>query len=276
MLQVLGLCRFSYPALQGFQTAHDDIEARRAALYDPARLDLRLTWFEHVCLPGLANQTNPHWTLLLLLGDDFPEPWRSRLEALIAEVPQIVPVYRPPGNHRAVCGEVLRAARDRAATWVAEVRMDDDDAVATDFVERLRADWPRVRPFAEEEGLAAVDYQRGVVLEAGPGKMTLHPRVARYWGTALALILRRDDARSMMDFPHHRVWWRMPTITRHKPMIFVRGSHATNDSHINLRETITLEMKSPAVERVLKTRFAIDLPAFRSALDRLSAEAERS
>ncbi len=37
-VQMLGLCRFSYLGLRGYQVEHDSIAARRAYLYDPDRL----------------------------------------------------------------------------------------------------------------------------------------------------------------------------------------------------------------------------------------------
>ena len=71
-LQVQGLCRFSLPCTGGFKKYHADFAERRAALYAPDRLDARCLWFEHVCLPGLALQTDPDFTLHVVLGADFP------------------------------------------------------------------------------------------------------------------------------------------------------------------------------------------------------------
>ena len=38
-MQVIGLCRFSYPAFGGFQVEHETIEERIADLYGAARLE---------------------------------------------------------------------------------------------------------------------------------------------------------------------------------------------------------------------------------------------
>ena len=38
-VQMLGLCRFSYLGLRGYQVEHDSIAARRAYLYDPDRIE---------------------------------------------------------------------------------------------------------------------------------------------------------------------------------------------------------------------------------------------
>jgi len=52
---------------------------RTAALYAHDRLEARTFLFENILLPGLRAQTDPDFTLLLLMGEDFPEPWRSRI-----------------------------------------------------------------------------------------------------------------------------------------------------------------------------------------------------
>ncbi|WP_231558997.1 glycosyltransferase [Paracoccus sp. PAMC 22219] len=49
---MLGLCRFSYLGLRGYQVEHDSIAARRAYLYDPDRLARRWLWFQTVAVPG--------------------------------------------------------------------------------------------------------------------------------------------------------------------------------------------------------------------------------
>ena len=40
-VQMLGLCRFSYVGLRGYQVEHDSYQERRAHLYDPDRLARR-------------------------------------------------------------------------------------------------------------------------------------------------------------------------------------------------------------------------------------------
>ena len=78
-MQVIGFCRFSYPAEGGFQVEHGSIRDRMAYLYAPARMEERLRHFECICLPGLKGQTDPDFTLVVMTGPDLPEPWLSLL-----------------------------------------------------------------------------------------------------------------------------------------------------------------------------------------------------
>ena len=50
-MQVIGLCRFSYPAIGGFQVEHAKIAEREAYLYAEDRMEQRFRTFESFTLP---------------------------------------------------------------------------------------------------------------------------------------------------------------------------------------------------------------------------------
>lgn len=264
-MQVLGLCRFSVPSLGGFQVEHVSLEARRAMLYDPARLDLRTLWFEHVTLPSIRAQRDGDFVFVLMVGEDLPDPWRTRLARMVADVPQVRIVAAPPGQHRRICAEVVRAQVDPSAELVAEFRLDDDDAVAVDFVERVRQEAGALRSLFHRHGNAALDFSRGVVLEAGPEGVEVTPRRALLWTPALVVLTKVEAEARILDHPHHKLWKTMPTLTLPDEVMFLRGSHGGNDSHIPKEPpawNLPRERWAPLLER----RFGIDLPGFAAAL----------
>lgn len=268
-LQVQGLCRFSLPCTGGFKKYHADFAERRAALYAPDRLDARCLWFEHVCLPGLALQTDPDFTLHVVLGADLPEPWRGRMAALFAEIPQIRAHWRTPDDHRAICREVLLGARDPHAAAVAEFRLDDDDAIAVDYVAQLRRNWPKLARLAGPNGRVALDHGRGMVLQARPDDQILvHPLLTLCWSAGLSLFMRPDDTGIIMDFPHHRIWQRVPFVNLTESMMFIRGDHATNDSRTPFDAATPVPLPEAEIAEILMRRFGIDLAAFRNAWPR--------
>lgn len=264
-VQVLGLCRFSVPSLGAFQVEHATVEDRRAMLYAPDRLNHRLTWFSHVALPALRAQTDKAFTLVLLLGEDFPDPWHSRLKQLVADVPQIVLSYAPPGPHREICAEAMRRHIDPTADVVAQFRLDDDDAVGMNFVARIRAEVPEVLPVFRRSGLMALDFSRGVVLTESEGRVTPTLRRASLWTPALVVLTRVRARKMVLDYPHHTIWRQMPVLSLPDEIMFLRGSHGTNDSSIAQErrpETLPAE-KWPDL---MSTRFGIDLTAFSDAI----------
>lgn len=266
-VQVLGLCRFSYPAaLEGFQTRHETMAERRAALYAPERLDTRLLWFEHILLPGIRAQTRDDFTLLLLLGDDLPEPWAGRLRDLVADVPQIRPVTRPPGGaHRLIYREILREARDPDAIAVAEFRLDDDDAVAFNYVQMIRRQFGLLRPVFRPKGRLALDQGKGVIVRAEGAEITLTPVLTHCWAPGLTLFLRPGDEACVTDFPHQRVWQRMPLVSYTDQLMFLRGAHGTNDSPITQSGTQPVPLQAGEIPGLIRKRFGVDIEGFRAA-----------
>jgi hypothetical protein len=269
-IQVLGLCRFSYPSAPGaFDDGGETLEALRARLYAPRRLALRFLWFEHVALPCLRRQTDPDFRLLLLAGDAMPAHWRARLEVLVADVPQIVPLFLPEGRvHREVCREAMRAHREPGAHAVAEFRLDDDDAVADVFVARARKVFRHVRQLYAMRPRAAVDFSRGLLLRATPSGIELAPVIAQHWTPGLVTFRRPDDEASLLDANHTKLWKTMPELLMPFPVMYVRGAHEDNASDLERRWDRVDRWQAGADELrdLASGSFGLDLPKFEAAL----------
>mgnify|MGYP000244605993 CR=1 FL=1 len=170
-MQVLGLCRFSYPALGGFQVGHDTTADRIAYLYDPARLEERFRLFETVALPCLMAQTDPDFEMIVLIGDRFPPVHLERLTALLASLPQARIVVEPPRPHREVMKEILNKTRHARSEPCVQFRFDDDDAIAVDFVAKLRKAVDDAAPLLVQHKSVALDWNKGYVAEFGADRV---------------------------------------------------------------------------------------------------------
>lgn len=226
--QVIGLCRFSYPALGGFQRAHDSPAERARFLYAPERLEDRFRSFETITLPGIRGQTDPDFVFLVVIGEDFPQ--RPRLEALLADVPQAAIRAYPPRPHRDVMREAINALRDPEAPLSIQFRLDDDDGVNLRFVERLRAVVRDCRDLFLRSPKSAIDFNRGHVVQASAAGLSAEAVVRPYWSPGLAVVLRKGNMQSVMNFAHQSVWQHMPTVTLGDPDMFLRGWNPWNDS----------------------------------------------
>ncbi|MCA0962242.1 glycosyltransferase [Salipiger bermudensis] len=257
-MQVIGLCRFSYPAEGGFQVEHDDIAAREAYLYAPARLEERFRHFEAICLPGLKAQTDPEFTFLVLVGTSLPPEARQRLEALLAGVPQARIVARPPRPHRAVCQEVINEARDMALPCL-QFRHDDDDAVAVDFVANLREAARDVASLRAKHRLVGFDWNRGYIARPDAKGLCAKETVTPYWGVAEAMAVAPGVRQSMMNFGHNKIMRFMPTVTFTDRPMYVRGHNAHNDSRQKSHvKPVALPRLDRDGEALFRERFAID------------------
>jgi hypothetical protein len=257
-MQVIGFCRFSYPAMGGFQIEHETIEDRIAYLYSPDRIEERFRHFEAVCLPGLKAQTDGDFTFAILVGDQMPRAMRDRLNDLVSDMPQARIIARPPERHRKVCQDVLNDLRTPGQPCL-QFRHDDDDAVSVDFVERLRLAVRDCAGLVARNRLVAFDWNRGFIAEADDRGLRAEACVQPYWGVAQALAVQAQAQLSIMNFAHFKIMQAMPTVTFHDEAMYVRGHNDHNDSRRGKREKpVVLPRLDAEGEAVFRDRFAID------------------
>ncbi|MBE9640648.1 putative rhamnosyl transferase [Salipiger mangrovisoli] len=257
-MQIIGLCRFSYPAEGGFQVEHDTLAARVAYLYAPARMEERLRHFECICLPGLKAQTDPDFTFLVLVGEAMPLPYLARLRDLLADFPQARIVSRPPGPHRQVCQEVFNAARDMVQPCL-QFRHDDDDAVAVTFIEELRAAALDISALRARHRLVALDWNRGYVVRPDAEGLRAEPCMTPFWGVAQAVAVAPGARQSIMNFGHNKLIQFMPTLSFTDRPMYLRGHNDHNDSRQKKHvQPVDLPRLGSEGEAEMKRLFAVD------------------
>ena len=264
-IQVVGLCRFSFPSSGAFQIEHATIEERRDALYAPHRLAQRLAWFENSLLPSIMAQDDQNFTLIVLAGEDLPASYKERLSLAAAAVPRLKIIYRPAGEHRKICHDVMKASIDPAAEIVVQFRLDDDDAIARDYVATIRAETKRLAGFIQEADAVAFDHNKGLAVRYAGQQLDVERMQAQYWGCALAVAMVPTHAKMILDYPHHRIWESIPTITYPQTVMFMRGIHDTNDSPA-IHYTRNGQIQGGSGVKTLAKRFGIHADALLSAL----------
>lgn len=259
-MQVIGLCRFSYPALGGFQIEHQSIEERRAFLYTPERMEERFRTFEAIALPGLRAQTDPNFHFLIVIGDCMPKVYMDRLYALVEDMPQVVIVPRRPQQHRPAMQAILNEYRDRESPMPClQFRHDDDDAIAVTFVEKFRQAAHDCRGLLASNRYFAVDFNQGFSAEANAQGVSAQPVHLRYYGVAFGMAIRPGVRLSLMNFGHNKVDRNMPTVTFTGEDMFLRGHNQFNDSRQGPNvQKAKLEPLDAEGEAHFKATFAID------------------
>lgn len=264
-VQVLGICRFSLLVTGGFQVEHDSLDARRAMLYDPVRLAQRFVWFEHVCLPTWRAQTDPDFRLIVAIGADFPDPWLTRLRDLVEGIPQVVVEQAEPIRHRPLCRRIVQAHVDPTADVVAQFRQDDDDAVATDYVARVRGDFAALEPLWRAEGMIWADHCRGFTLMTPPDGIDVVPQVADRMTAALTVYMPPGAETCVLDYGHHKLNQVMTGVSFQDSFMYVRGKHGLNDSTKGVYAHNGAQVPCDDPVGTFRNRFAIDLEAFEKA-----------
>lgn len=258
-MQVIGLCRFSYPGIGGFQVDHPTLEERIAYLYAPERMEERFRTFETITLPSLRAQTDGDFTLLVVIGDSLPAPYRARLEALLAGLPQAVLQAHAPGPHRKVMQAAINSVRRDTGAPCLQFRMDDDDAVAVGYVEKLRAAAADLAGFARRHRHVAIDFNQGYLVRPGPQGLAAAPSQAPYTTAGLALMFQPGVRLSVMNFAHHKVAQTMPTVTFTGEDMMLRGHNDYNDSRQKPGvKPVRLRPLDPAGEAHFRATYNID------------------
>ncbi len=229
-MQVIGICRFSYLGLGGFQVEHDSLERRAAYLYDPVRMEERFRTFETLTLPPLRAQTDADFTLLIVTGDSLPAAYMDRMQALVADMPQVEIQTHAPGPHRQVMQAAITSVRRFDKEPCLQFRMDDDDAVARVYVERLREAAQDLRKLSRSHRHIAIDFNQGYIVGAGPDGLAAAPTQRPYTTAALAVMFKPSVKLSVMNFAHEKLPRMMPTVTFTGEDMLLRGHNAFNDS----------------------------------------------
>ncbi|MFU8778350.1 MAG: glycosyltransferase [Roseovarius sp.] len=230
-MRVVGICRFSYPALGGFKRMHDTVSEREAYLYAPARMELRFRHFECLTLPSIAAQQNPDFTFLVMIGQNMPKPYLDRLHDLTAPVPQIKIIESEPMKHRLAMQLAIKAELGEDTDLSMQFRLDDDDAVGLGFVRSLRWFEKHTRTMRKSWRYMAIDYNRGYSVTLSEQGIIAEELQAPFWACGLAVLFRPDDPLTVMNFGHHKLHYEMPTLIQPGPHMYLRAKHADNDSH---------------------------------------------
>ncbi|QUJ75707.1 putative rhamnosyl transferase [Sulfitobacter albidus] len=258
-MQIIGLCRFSYPAIGGFQVDHDTIDQRIAYLYGDDRLEERFRLFEAVALPCLRAQTDPDFELIIVVGDQLPRRHLDRLHDLIADLPQARIHAEPPRPQREVMKEILnRARRDPDAPCI-QFRSDDDDAVAIDYIARLRRAARDSDALIRQHKAVAFDWNKGYIAEYGPHGIQMAETFRPFDVAGLGMWVRGGCKLTIMNFAHNKINRFMPSISFDDPRMFIRGHNGWNDSRQKTPRKIDLDPIGFEHAEIFRDRFAVDL-----------------
>ena len=152
--------------------------------WDDAWLASRFRLFEEYCLPSMRSQTSQQFTWLIF----FATSSRATIERYLADVPpmpNLQPVFTDSVFGPATTREAVVSRHDGVSDRLITTRLDCDDALRSDFVQRLQAVRPE-RPRGLQLSARLPGVARSLLPCLRPDERVLHPH--RAVGRA-----RRDD-----------------------------------------------------------------------------------
>lgn len=115
---------------------------RESALRNqPDWLARRFTLFEEICLPSMAAQSSKNFHWIIYFDEHTPDSFRERIDTLRQTVPftpYFTDLFQADGWVRSL-EEVIPARSARLLS----TRLDNDDALARDYVERVQSEAER-------------------------------------------------------------------------------------------------------------------------------------
>ncbi|MEL6124767.1 MAG: glycosyltransferase [Pseudomonadota bacterium] len=103
----------------------------------PGWLEERFALFERYCLPSVAGQTHRDFHWIIYFDKDTPQDFKARIEDLRHRgpfIPYYTGLFPASGWPRSI-----RETISEPADWLLTTRLDNDDALALDYVGRLHS-----------------------------------------------------------------------------------------------------------------------------------------
>lgn len=223
----------------------------RTALFDDARLDLHHHLFTRLTLPSLKAQipalSATDFRLAISISDELPAHHRAALERETSDIDWVRILRVPAEAENIPHGKHLRdflAERGEPGPY-AHVRLDDDDALTSDFIERIRG-------YATVENAGrAVSLGRGIMADFDTDSRRFtafqemhYPKVAM--GLTLIGIYQGDEKRPLPQIygtgNHVSIDLRVPTIIDSRKIAFLRTMHSLSDTRATRRSDATEKM----------------------------------
>lgn len=229
--QVIVVIRFSYVADSGFKLSRKGLDEVRATLYAPDRLERRFRLFTALTLPSLLCQSDPDFTLAVLIGEDFPSEFRARLGHLIAPLQDARLVALPPENNYRSTKRAIEACRKPDATHVTSVRLDDDDALGRGVIASLKRVAPPLVALGPADAPAVICFNNGLFLELSAQGNRLFGVIEKLpLGIGMGMIAPVGARPTIFSTDHRRVHTRWNCYTEALTPSFIRTVHRDNDS----------------------------------------------
>lgn len=237
---IVGMIRFSLVLSDGnfFPTMTDmPLAGRIERIFDTARMARRFDVFERFCLPSLRAQTDPGFNAILICSQLMPDMWKQRLERLLRNDHNIYArFFRLDANIQRVYKRALHEMVSHDSPVHASFRLDDDDALAPDFISQLRQ-----RLMQEREGYA-LTFSRGFRLGPSEAGFTLEtcdkPKLSAgltyYSAHRNASIPKMQSVYNVGS--HMKIDTYVPTEIEGGSVMFLQTSHGANVSMRKLRQ----------------------------------------
>ncbi|KAJ56736.1 hypothetical protein ACMU_07295 [Actibacterium mucosum KCTC 23349] len=254
---VIGFCRFSFFGPSDTKLSYDDRAKAFETLYDPVRMETRFLLFEHLLMQAMAHQTNPNFTLHVMSSDVMPDAYKRRLTSLCNDVNAVQLHLCKSEKLGAEIAPMLKDAGERHSK-LAQFRIDDDDALSINFIDRLHH-WASM---LWQEAL--ITMPRGLMLYDEENTPKCQPFFRSLTGAGFAYLTVGKPRRNVFQFSHLASGRRYPAMADPTLTSHIQTFTSSCDTSFRARRKIAqfsaqMSEKKSEKELGVMTREALDL-----------------
>jgi hypothetical protein len=225
---VIGHIRFSFYGSSDTILRPDDSGEALSKLYDETRMARRFYLFERLTLPSLLAQTDQNFFLIVMSSDVMPERYKDRLRQIMRCFPDAILDFSESRRSEEAFADYMSAALGANPKGSAvHFRLDDDDALASSYIQRLRRVSLALRPET------CISFPTGILLfptkrNRPEGRSMITKSYLAAMG--LAIISNRYHRKNPFMMAHQMVWQERPVFSDPKFVAYIRTMHFDNDT----------------------------------------------
>ena len=258
-MHIVGICRFSMIGRGDWKAyrnvSEEELEKiyaeKEVELFSEERMGTRLATFSQLTLASVRAQTDKDFVFVVVSSDRMPSVYREKLATLCGEDPRIVLRFVPP-IHIVDAQKVILEELGLPQENCVQFRLDDDDAVSSRFVERLRSNcaalWGAHSSFA-------VSFPNVIYSVLGGDTEGVYKWFNPYFGIGLAV---RNPRRSVYGYAHYRIPQALVGLTD-PSIVNLVTHHGINDTPRHPKERLKkrglLKMDKTDLEQALNAHF---------------------
>ena len=163
---------------------------------DSAWLSCRFELFEKFCLPSVAGQSEKNFHWILLASERTPHQWLERLLADLARVSSPAAILLIEQYSESYFVSAMQARLDPTIDRVVSTRLDNDDAIAREYL----ADVRREAHAVPKDGNFVINFRQGCQVAA----TGIFPRLAPL-NPFLSLVSSPRNLKSAFSAHHERM-----------------------------------------------------------------------
>lgn len=246
---IVGHIRFSFYGITDTRLRPDPEGTALATLCDEIWMARRFHLFETLTLPSLLAQTDRNFSVVVMSSDVMTDRYKERLLRVMEGVPRATVDFSAEREGRlAFRPHMERALAANPAGGAVHFRLDDDDAVSTTYIRRLRLFSAGRRPGTH------VTIPTGILLlPAASGSTQWLAKVIRVFmtGAGLAIVSGQRFRKYPFEMQHLRAWENAPVASDPEFPAYIRTFHHDNDTvfrHDRILRRMREECSGPTAE----------------------------